>query len=463
MPAEQVSALNALGLSFALLMGVLLIVLPRRLALLPIALITCYMTFGQRAVIAGLDFTMLRLLLVFAFVRFIIRNEFRAFTWLRIDTLLVLWALSSIITYTLLWKTSDAFVNRLGIVYTALGLYFAFRFLLRDVEDLKRAARFFAVVLFPLMILMTVEKMTGRNPFSIFGGVPEFTDIRDGVLRCQGPFRHPILAGTFGAIWMPLFVGLWWQGKGNRLLAVVGVLSSTVITVLSGSSGPLATYLAGGFGLAMWQLRHHLRTIRWVGIASLFALHMVMNDSVWYLLARANIFSSSTGWHRANVIDKAITHFSDWWLIGARDPRSWGIHWGDITNQFLRVGLDGGLLTMALFIGIVALAFSAFGLSMRVVRKESTKTHRLLWAAGATLFAHVVTFFGVSYFDQNVVNWYFLLAASATMFSTYSRRMETAPTNQQVPATVMPLPELETRPTLVSASYSDHKYEASHC
>lgn len=425
MPAEQVSFINSLGLSFALLMGALLVVLPRRYALLPIALITCYMTFGQKLVVAGLDFTMLRLLLLFAFVRFVVRREFRAFKWLRLDTVMLLWAFFSVAMYTLLWQTTDAFVNRLGVVYTALGLYFAFRLLLRDTDDLTRACRFFAIVLFPLMIFMCVEKLTGRNPFSIFGGVPEFTDIREGVLRCQGPFRHPILAGTFGAIWMPLFVGLWWQGKANRWLAALGVVSSTAIALLSGSSGPLATYLAGVVGLAMWHFRHHMRIMRWGLVASLVVLHMIMRDSVWFLLARANILSSSTGWHRANVIDKAIDHFAEWWLVGAKDPRSWGIHWGDITNQFLRVGLDGGLVTMMLFMYLIVLAFSFLALARRAVRSKPSQ-ERFLWAATATLFAHVVTFFGVSYFDQNVVNWYLLLAASATMATVYCHKSEKA-------------------------------------
>ena len=37
-----------------------------------------------------------------------------------------------------------------------------------------------------------------------------------------------------------------------------------------------------------------------------------------------------------------------------------------------------------------------------------------LWAMGAALFAHAITFLSISYFDQNFVNWYLLLALIST-------------------------------------------------
>ena len=35
---------------------------------------------------------------------------------------------------------------------------------------------------------------------------------------------------------------------------------------------------------------------------------------------------------------------------------------------------------------------------------------KLTWAFGEALFAHAVTYISVTYFDQNFVNWYLLLA-----------------------------------------------------
>src|SRR2546425_13060435 len=91
----------------------------------------------------------------------------------------------------------------------------------------------------PLGISMVVEKFTTRNIFSIFGGVPEITSEREGKLRCQGAFRHPILAGTYAATLFPLCVGLWFVRGINKLIPTLGVCGSAVATVAASSSGAL--------------------------------------------------------------------------------------------------------------------------------------------------------------------------------------------------------------------------------
>ncbi len=432
MSPDQVSSISSLGVVFILLMGALLILLPRRLALLPIAMTTCYMTFGEQLIIGGLHFTMLRMLVLMGCARLVLRNDLRKFKWLQMDTLMLLWILASIVTYTLLWQTSEALINRLGLAYDAAGFYFVFRCLVRDVEDVKRYCRVFALVLFPLAVCMCIEKATGRNPFAVFGGVPEITVIREGTLRCQGPFGHPILAGTFGAVWLPMFVGLWWQRKNHRAVAAIGIVASTLITVLSGSSGPVAVYLGAIVALGMWFARKRMAMVRWGILAALLLLQAVMKAPIWFVFAHLNIFSGSTGWHRANLIDRTVGHFWDWWLVGTKDTISWGVWAGDITNQFISQAVRGGLVTLVLFICIIVLAYSRLGKTMQRAKKSSRHAHLLLWAIGSTLFAHIVGFFNVSYFDQNIVNWYLLLATVATVEIAYGsdRQMQKRTTSQ---------------------------------
>jgi hypothetical protein len=425
MDTSQITTISSLGLVFTLAMIALLLALPRRLALLPIVLTACYMTFGQQIVIGGLHFRLLRLLVLVGCIRIIFRGELRGFHWQRLDTVITLWSVSSVVTYTLLWQTNDALVNRLGLVFDAFGLYFAFRCFVRDLDDIKRACHIFAVVLLPLAGSMCIEKLTGRNPFCVFGGVPEFTTVREGVLRCQGPFGHPILAGTFGAVWVPCFVGLWWQ-KRARLLAILGIVSSTLITLLAGSSGPVGAYFAGIVALAFWPFRNSMRRVRWMVVGLMLLLQVVMNAPIWFVFARFSFFSGSTGWHRANLIDQTISHFFDWWLVGARETYSWGVWGGDITNQFILEGVRGGLITMILFTAIVVLCFSRVGHLLRASRFESKRSRLFLWAIGATLFSHVISFMNVSYFDQNVVNWFLTLAAVAAANSSRWRQKQPA-------------------------------------
>jgi hypothetical protein len=422
MNPEQITVLSSLGLAFTLAMSILLLTLPRRLALLPILLTACYMTFGQQIVAGGLHFTILRVLVLVGCVRILVRGEFHRLQWLRLDTMMIAWVVAGVVTYTMLWGSSDAFVNRLGLAYDALGLYFIFRFLLRDLDDIKRVCRLFAVALIPLALAMGIEKLTGRDPFNVFGGVPAVTEVREGVLRCQGPFAHPILAGAFGAASVPLFIGIWLQRKGQRVLAWAGALSGMLITLFAGSSGPVATLAAGIMGCAMWPFRNSMRFVRWGIVTLLLVLGAVMKAPVWFVFARVNVFSGSTGWHRSNLIDQTIVHFSDWWLLGTKETFSWGVWGGDITNQFILQGIRGGLVTMILFIGIVVVSFSAIGRAVRGMRGKSRRTELLLWTLGAAIFAHVISFMSVSYFDQNIVSWYLLLAIIATVV-TECRRM----------------------------------------
>lgn len=420
MDPDQAASLNTYALWAVLCLGVLLIALPRRLCMIPIVATTCYMTVGQAVTIGGFHFTMLRLLVLAGCVRIVFRKEFRAIKWVRLDTVILLWIISGTIAYTLLWQSWGAVVNRLGIAYDAWGLYFICRALLKDVDDVARSCRFFAYLLVPLAACMLVEQFSGRNLFFAFGGVPEHTVIRDGVLRCQGPFRHPILAGTFGAVWIPIFVGLWWRNKNDRLAAVLGVVAATVITGVSGSSGPSATYMAGVVACSMWPLRNHLRLIRWTLSGGIICLAVIMKDPVWYIFARVNIFSASTGWHRSNLIDQAIRHFFDWCLVGVKDVEAWGVWWGDITNQFLLEGVRGGLVTALLFLYIIILAYSIIGRTLARVKGETKRNQMFVWALGCTIFAHTVAFLDVAYFDQNCVNWYWALAAVATTMTAYA-------------------------------------------
>lgn len=413
MQTDGTTFITPLGLAFTVLMGALMLTLPRRYALAPLIILSCYMTRGERVMIGPFNFTMIRLLLLLGGLRLAARREMYGLKLTSIDKVVVLWVVSSLVMHTLLWQSSQEFINRAGVSYDSIGLYFLFRCLLRGVDDILQVIRFLAIFVAPLAVLMILEKMTGRNIFMVFGGVPEFTELRDGVLRCQGPFAHPILAGTFGATSFPLCLGLWWQGRATKILAVMGMVSCLIIVITSGSSGPVLTGVAALVGMAMWGARRYMRQVRWGIVLSLIGLHFVMKDPVWFLIARMDVFSASTGYHRARLIDHAITNFGDWWLVGTKSTAAWAEDLFDVTNAYILEGANGGLLTMILFITIIVLCFRGVGKALRAFPTERG-TQLLWWAAGSALLAHAVTFLSVSYFDQNIVVWFLLLALIST-------------------------------------------------
>jgi hypothetical protein len=418
--------INPLGLAFALVMGVLLVVLPRRYAVIPILMLICYMTMGTNIVVGGLNFTMLRLLLVFAWTRLVVRGEIRDLRLNRIDKAVIAFVISSLITYTLLWGTYDAFKNKLGLAYSVLGFFFLFRYLLRDFKDGIRVIRIAAVLIVPLALVMLLEKVTGHNSFAPLGGVPAISAVREGVTRCQGPFSHPILAGSFGATLLPIFGSLWAQkDKAAKLLACLGVVASAIIVFCAGSSGPMMAAMTGLVGLLAWPIRYKMRSVRWGIVALLLVLHLSMKAPVWFIIARIDIFSGNTGWHRAHLIDVAIRNLSDWWLVGTQSNENWDVfydHNYDITNQYIAYGIDGGLITFSLFILIIVRCFSGVGTTLRALQDQPQSTQMFLWALGAALLAHTANYFSISYFDQNIIAFYMLLAMISSL-SNYAFRL----------------------------------------
>jgi hypothetical protein len=404
------TSVSAIGLIIGVIASLCLILVPRRYVVVPVFFLVCYMTMGERILVLGLNFTMLRLLLLAGWVRVLIRKEFALPSFNAIDTIVIAWTIVRTVNYTLVWGTTAALVNRLGYAYDIMGAYFLFRILLRHEEEVLRAIRYLAAFIIPLAICMVIEKLTARNVFSIFGGVPFMPEVRDGVVRCQGPFSHPILAGTFGATNLPLLLALWWRQQAKSVLPLISAIAALVITAMAGSSGPALACIAGLMGICFWAIRRHMRIVLWSAFLLAVALQLAMRSPVWFLLGRLGVFSGSTGWFRGFLIDMAFRHIGDWWLIGTTAAATWHPFLIDVTNQYIEEGFCGGLIAMALFIAILAAGFRTVGRQVRWGNSVVGAKH-LLWAFGAALFAHAVSFVSVTYFDQNFVMLYFLLAA----------------------------------------------------
>jgi hypothetical protein len=423
------STINPLAFSFMLLSGILMITLPRKYVLVPFLLSILYMTLGQRIVLMGFNFTIFRVLLVFGFIRIIFRRDIILIKLNSLDKIIILWGIVALITGFLLDNPNefDNLQHRSGQVFSTLGTYYIFRFYITSIDDIKHIIRILAIIIAPLAVAFLIEKASGRNIFSILGGVPEFTMIRNGRLRCQGPFAHPILAGTLGATLMPQFVALWFEKGKVKYIALLGIISSMTIMITSASSGPLLASISALIALFMWPVRNNMKAVRWVILIVLVTLHMVMKAPIWFLIGRMDSIFGGTGWHRAELIDTAIKHFNEWWLIGTTNTAHW-LEWGvlpntdmiDITNQYILEGVYGGLARMLLFITMIVVGFRGIGNVTKALKDENFAIKFLPWTLGAALFAHTVGFISVAYFDQLGVMWYLLLAIISTLSNTSS-------------------------------------------
>jgi hypothetical protein len=402
--------LNSIDLFFLGATGGALLLLPRRWAFTPLMVGTCLMTLGHVLILGPFDFSVLRILIAVGLFRTGVRLE-RPHGGIRaVDVLLAAWVCWMVLSSAFHDQPATDLTTKLGLAYDALGAYALLRIFCHSTEDVKRIARFTAVLLLPVAAAMAYEHVADRNLFSALGGVPELPMVRDGKIRAYGPFLHPILAGTVGALSMIMMGSIWSQ---YRKTALVGIFAGLLMVLCSNSSGPLMSVMAGIFGFICWRYRAHLRVLRWGAVAGYVLLDLVMKDPAYFILSRIDLTGSSTGWHRAELIRSAFAHLGEWWLGGTDHTRHWmptGVSWNadhtDITNHYLKMGVMGGLPLMVL---LIATNWAAFRGVSRALQRQSDDDF-VKWTLGVTLFCHATTFVAVSYFDQSVIFYYLTLA-----------------------------------------------------
>jgi len=399
------------SLAFVLLLLVLLVlVLPREYLILPLLVCTCYLPIGPSLELGSLSFSGLRLLIGVAHARFLLQQAYRAIQWQPLDYWILLWAAWAVISSLLHADSAASLINRMGTAYNVLGIYFYLRVVLRSVPEVWRTVGLLALLWLPLALEMAIEHLTAKNLFHFLGGLPEIAESRGGRIRAQGPFAHPILAGTVGAVMLPLLCGYW---RESKLIAAMGTAASLTLIAASASSGPILAALVGWVGLWLWREPTRIRRLLIWGVSGYVVAELLMQSPVYYLVSRIDLAGGSTGWHRAALIEAALRHLDEWWLAGSDYTRHWlpyGVYWSDqhvdITNYFIRMGVDGGLLQIVLFLKVLQAGFG------RVFLVPSTP---LGTALAASLSAHVASFLSVSYFDQSIVFLYLTLAGMAAM------------------------------------------------
>jgi hypothetical protein len=423
------TVLNPAVMLVIVIAGVLICVLSRNKAVVPFLLAAILIPTDQVLLIGPAHFPMLRVLVLFGFVRILkdrasLKSVFYG-GMNKIDIAVILMSLCTAASSVLLFQESGALINQLGTMYTVLGVYTLLRFLIHDEEDIVRVIHTLAYIVAFVAVIMTYELATGHNPYAVLGGAGAAKyatlAVRDGKIRAQGPFAHSILAGTFGAVLVPLFVALWRKGKRYRKITVLGIISATVMTACCNSSTPVLGYAAGVLALCMWPLRDWMRAIRWGIVGILVVLHMVMKGPVWSLIEKIDISGGSSSFHRYMLVDQCIRRFGDWWLFGIKDTSVWGWDMWDTANQYVSICENSGFIPFLLFIAILVYGFRYLGRARKVALKDK-KRAQFIWALGSALFANVVAFFGISYFDQTQVAWYALLAMISAVIAVRPKK-----------------------------------------
>ncbi len=451
---------------------ILMFVLPRRYVVIPFFLCVLLTPDGQQILVAGAHLYVPRVLILTGCLRlaaskFSGRRVMFAGGFNTLDKVFLAWATLEAVANILLFKEMGAVVNQAGFLWDALGGYFLLRFLVQDEEDILRVIKTYAVVALISGLAMLHEHYTGIDTFGFLGGIRQMLEVRNGTPRAQGPFAHALLAGTFGATLPPMLFWLWKGGKA-KFLAVMGMVGCTLMASTTMASSPVLTYMASLGAICLWPIRNRMRFVRWGLVLAGAGLQLVMKAPFWYAISHIDLTGGSNGWYRAALVDNFIKNFNQWWLIGTTANRDWanGAMW-DACNQFVAEGVGGGLATLVCFIALICICFKWVGKARRSAQGDK-KREWFFWLLGATMFAHVVAYFGIDYFDQMKFVWYALLAMTAAAAAP-------APARVTVPSPSLPVevsrwqvepeelgPGLEAEPVTRPESPSNREPEGDH-
>ncbi|MBZ5573688.1 MAG: hypothetical protein LAO09_17625 [Acidobacteriia bacterium] len=417
-----VTLLHPLVAVAILLAIVLILFLPRKHIIVPILLSIFFIPKGQVVVLAQAHFTAAKILFLAGLIRWATSRRSQsgwfAGSFNSVDRLFIALALLNTIVFSVQWMEIQALIKSLGDLLDMLGGYFVLRFAIQDNKDVKRTVKILALIAIVSAACMINEQLTGSNIFGRLGGIPE-TIVRDGKIRSQAAFEVFITAGAFGATLLPLLVWLWSDEK-SRISGLLGMFGATVMTITCYASTTLVAYAAGIFSLCLWPLRRQMRLVRWGLLLTLVGLHLVMHGPVWSLIEKVDLTGSSSSYHRYMLIDNCIRHFGDWWLLGFKGYDTWGFDMWDLSNQYVAYAVSGGLATLVVFIALISRSFAGLGTARKLVA-GNRKQEWFFWCLGSALFAHVVAYFGIGYFDQMEFAWLALLAIICAAVSETKR------------------------------------------
>ncbi len=376
-------------------------------------------TAGSRLEFFDINLPVFRIVIIFTLIRLFILEKARI-AFGPLDRAVVYLSFATI-TVSIFQPQLPGFgfVFTVGNTINGAGSYFVFRALISNSADLSFFLKSVAIVFVPISLGMLYEQLSGRNVFAIMGGISEHSLIRNERIRSQGPFNHPILAGTIGASIAPLALWLYSQ---NKIVSLTLILHSLTIVFASSSSGPVVSYLVAIGTFLFFRFRH---TISYIPLFLFFGylfLAAFMTRPPYYLLAHIDLASGSTGWYRAALIEATIEHFDEWWLKGVYYTRHWidgqpGINPDqiDVTNQFVAYCIGGGLIGLILYLNV---NYSVY----RLVRDTSLQrldhnSAKLIWATFSTFVCFLTATISVSFFGQALVFFWFSVALVQT-FST---------------------------------------------
>lgn len=332
------------------------------------------------------------------------------FKWNRLDSWVTAYILVGFVIMSIT-DPSHVLENRLGNLMDTWLVYMIFRIFITDFDKMSTFIKLICIPVTFTAILGIIESCTSWQPYVPFRQFCPWFDMayniepRHGFMRAIGSFGHPIMFGMSFGIFCPLIFALRHSKNGWRYMAYVFTAMAILGAMSSMSNGGWVMIILVIFCLFLERAKHFVKPLIWLFTGFCIFTQIASNRNFYHVLASYAALLSGSGWHRARLIDCAIEHFYEWYLVGYKgeDP-GWGENLGmgmtDITNEFILAGVKFGVLGVITLCGIFIVAFQQLIFSYK---SSSDPVFRSwIWATGTLLIALATTFMSVSIFGQVV-------------------------------------------------------------
>jgi hypothetical protein len=302
-----------------------------------------------------------------------------------------------------------------------VGVYYAFRFLLRSPDSSTRVMRFFCITMLIVTALALLDPILGRlvfidisNAFGLYGGVhklvyPVYLEsesyYRGGLVRAMGPMDHSILFGSAcawaGIIAVFIFAS-WRVGISAACFVLVGLWFSQ-------SRGPLIA-VAVAISLMIYhaatQWLPSRGTILAVTAVLVGILLCVASGSPLATLTQVLGVGGETAWYREAIWSTAgsLVMHSPLFGLGPNSPWDWqsnpALSSGSVDAFWLKMAMDAGIVGSAMVFLAIVSAFwrGAVDKSSVLTAGERQLSRALaLVVAAAVFLGFTVDFYGVTY------------------------------------------------------------------
>ena len=362
----------------------------------------------------------------------------RKFKWCSLDTLVLVYVIVGSAVTFIVHPFHIALENRGGTIVDTWFLYLSVRLCITERHHVLTIAKWLSVCLVPLAVLGAIECYTGYQPFArLAANAPWALDaerggaVRFGLTRAIGPNGHPIVFGLCFTTLLPLTYYLRHEHNNWRTMAYLVSALAVVGAISSMSSGPFAALMATVACLTMEPLKKYVRAVLIVLVVCLILAEAGSNNPVYYVVVGLVNPFGGAGWHRVRIIDLAIQHFGEWYLLGygGKDP-GWGQYLGmgrtDACNQFIVTGIRFGVWGLVAFCSVLAVALRTVIFAHNSSQDPMMKS--LAWALGSILISLMAAFFSVALMGQSVFLFYFVLG----MVGAFSTTAVTTPKNNDL-------------------------------